>query len=106
MKIKPGDNGLFRDILTMKCVCVRACVCVLLCMYVRACACVCLFLGIGLLVQLGRKFSRGFYFRETLHVYAKFREKKSSRNGEIALTIIDTGKSYITAKFFDRKFVF
>ena len=52
-----------------------------------------------------RKLSLGFYFRGTSHMRS-FVKIKSSQNGEINLSISDIGKSYIIAKFFDRKFVF
>ena len=39
--------------------------------------------------------SRGFYFHET----SKFREIKSSRNGEITLSITDIGKSCTSQEF-------
>ena len=46
-----------------------------------------------------RKFSRGFYFRETSHMRS-FMKIKSSRNGKITLSTTDKGKSYPSHEIF------
>ena len=44
----------------------------------------------------------GFIFAK----YAKFREKKTLRNGEITPSFIDKGKSCPSSEFYRRKYVF
>ena len=49
-------------------------------------------------VLIIRKFSRGFYFRETLHMRS-FTKIKSSEKGEIILSFTDIGKSSPSREF-------
>ena len=44
------------------------------------------------------KFSREFYFHETLHMQS-YMKIKSSRNGDITLSVTDIGKSSLVANF-------
>ena len=56
-------------------------------------------------ILLIRKFSRGFYFRETSHMRS-FVKIKSSQNGEITLSTTDIVKSCSRRDFLCRKYVF
>ena len=57
---------------------------------------------VSMLIQIKilyiRKFSRGFYFRETSHMRS-FVKIESSPNGEITLSITDLGKSSTSREF-------
>ena len=50
-----------------------------------------------------RKFSQGFNFCETSHIFVKI---KSSRNGEITLSFTDISKSCPNHNYLHRKYVF